>query len=141
MAADMNTKPEPKEFLACVVCGEVVMRIHTYKKKKKEKNTPVASSKHRLNVTLGRLHDDEGMIMHINMRMIESWYVYTALTRLVGETIEVYERGNDTIKLINRDEFIHTGRETYELTIIEIRPDEPKDANALTFPHLVTGFF
>jgi hypothetical protein len=73
MAADMNTKPEPKEFLACVVCGEVVMRMHMYKKKKKKKKkTPVASSKHRLNVTLGRAHDDEGMIMHINKRMIES---------------------------------------------------------------------
>jgi hypothetical protein len=61
------------------------------------------------------------MIMHINRRMIETWYVYMALTKLVGESIEVDDYGNGTIQLINRGEFIRTANDTYELTTIKIR--------------------
>jgi hypothetical protein len=64
---------------------------------------------------------DKGMIMHINRRMIETWYVYMALTKLVGESIEVDDYGNGTIQLINRGEFIRTANDTYELTTIKIR--------------------
>lgn len=83
--------------------------------------------------------------MSINRRMIEIWYVYRVLTKLVEEGIDVDGNNNDistsTIKLINRDEFIFPEREIYKLATISIDPNDPEDALAQVCPHLVTGFF
>ena len=107
MAAMMNTESESQHFLACITYGKVVMRMYTYTKKNRD--TLMASSKYRLMVTMCRTcdetdkirkmnaFDDKGMIMHINRRMIETWYVYMALTKLVGESIKVNDYGNGTI--------------------------------------------
>lgn len=81
MATDINIKLESKEFLACIECRKVVMRMQTYIKKKK--NTLMASFNHCLSVTLCYLcdkvnnirnssaWDNKGMVMHINRCMIE----------------------------------------------------------------------
>jgi hypothetical protein len=146
-AAIVNMDLESKQFLACITCGRVVMRIQTHTKKKK--NTLMASSEYRLMVTLCHAcdtadkirgaFDHEGVILHINKRMVETWYVYLALTKLVGGSIRVNDYGNGTVQLINRSEFIHTAND--ELTTIKIHPDKPEDAIAVMCPNLVTGFF
>jgi hypothetical protein len=41
----------------------------------------------------------------------------------------------------NRDDFIYPKSEIYELTTINIHPDDPEDAIAQTCPNLITGFF
>jgi hypothetical protein len=134
MLAIVNMEREPKHFLACITCGRVVMRIQTHEKmkKKKKKNTIMASSvssENRLMVTLCHAcdttdkirsaFDHEGVVLHINKRMIETWYVYLALTKLVGGSIRVNDYGNGTVQLIKRGEFIHTANDTYELTTIK----------------------
>jgi hypothetical protein len=43
-AAIVNMDLESKDFLACITCGRVVMRMQTHTKKKKKKNTLMASS-------------------------------------------------------------------------------------------------
>jgi len=107
MAAMRNTESDSKQFLARIAYGKVVMRMYTYTKKNRD--TLMASSKYRLMVTMCRTcdetdkirnvsaFDDKGMIMHINRRMIETWYVYMALKKLVGESIKVDDYGNCTI--------------------------------------------
>lgn len=85
--------------------------------------------------------DHEGVVLHINKRMIETWDVYTALTKLVSGSITVDDRGNGTVQLINRGEFIHTTNDTYKLTTITIHPDKSEDAIPGICQHLVTGFF
>ena len=156
MATDMSLNSELKEFLACIACGNVVLRMPIQMQiftKKKKKDTFTASSNHRLSATFchacdkannvrnPNARDDYGMIMHINRRMVESWYVYTALTRLVGKSIEVNANGDDTIGLINRDEFIQSKTDAFKLTTVQIHPDDPVEAIATMCPYLVTGFF
>ena len=51
------------------------------------------------------------------------------------------DTGEHAIRLINRDEFIHSEDGIYELTTITIYPDDPDDAIAQRHPHLITGFF
>jgi hypothetical protein len=46
-----------------------------------------------------------------------------------------------TIRLVNKDEFIHPRNGTYELTTINIHQDNPEDAFVETSLHLVSGFF
>jgi hypothetical protein len=98
-----------------------LLEIQTHMRKKKKKNTPMGSdesSEHELMVTLCHVCDpkdkirsafeSEGVLFHINKRMIETWYVYLALTRLVSGSILVKDHGNGTVQLINRGEFMHT---------------------------------
>ena len=118
---------------------------------KKKKST--SGGGHRLMVTLCRKHDstdimrnrgahsDSSVDIIVNRRMIETWYVYKALSKFVDGVIEVYEVAGENVRLINRDEFIHTKGDSYELTTITIHPDSPEDAFVETSPHLVTGFF
>ena len=81
------------------------------------------------------------MVVHINRRKIESWHVYTALTRLVGKSIEVNVNGDATIRLTNRDEFIESATDAFKLTTVQIHPDDPEEAIVTICPYLVTGFF
>jgi hypothetical protein len=117
-----------------------------------EEEELMASSEYRLMVTLCHTCDTtdkivrgafehEGVMLHINKRMIETWYVYLALTKLVSGSIRVNDYGNGTVQLINRSEFIPTANDTDELTTIKFHPDKPEDAIAVMCPHLVTGFF
>ena len=120
--------------------------------KKKKKSTD--HDKHRLRLTMCRTHDSEdkirnqsacvetGVDVFVNRRMISTWYVYKALTKLVDGAIELDEgHGENIIRLINRDEFIHSKDGIYELTTITIYPHDPDDAIAQTHPHLITGLF
>lgn len=85
---------------------------------------------------------NQGVVMSVNRRMIETWYVYTALTKLVDGGLEVVDNDDKAvISLIDRDEFIHIDADNYELTTINIDLNDPTDAIAQTCPHLVTGFF
>jgi hypothetical protein len=153
----MSTDSEPKQFLACITCGNVVMRTPMEQKKSTSDN------KHQLRVTLCRGCDgtikirksgpgSKGVVMSINKRMVETWYVYTALTKLVdGDVDIVCEHNESGVSLINRDDFINP--ETYygygakpttinyELTTVMIPPDNPENASAQTCPRLITGFF
>ena len=52
---------------------------------------------------------DEGLVININKRMTETWYVYAALTKSVNGGIRVEERVGK-VRLVNRGEFIHTGK-------------------------------
>jgi hypothetical protein len=109
--------------------------------------------KHQLMVTLCHTHDSEdkiknrnawsdtGVDVSINRRMIKTWYVYQALMKLVNGAIEVDEHEESNIRLINRDEFVHSKSDIPELTTITIDPDDPEDAIAQTWPHLITGSF
>ena len=85
---------------------------------------------------------DHGVAICISRRVIETWYVYKALTKLVEASIDV-DDGHDTstIRFINRHDFIHPKSEVYGLTTVNIHPDDPEDATAQTCPHLITGFF
>ena len=55
----MNTYSESKQFVACITCGGVVMRIQAPMKKKKKFTS---DNKHRLSLTLCRTHDSEDKI-------------------------------------------------------------------------------
>ncbi len=88
--------------------------------------------------------DDQGVSLSINRRMIETWYVYRALIKYVGEGIEVDDDSDtsaSTISLVNKDEFNHPRNGTYKLTTVNIHPDNPEDASVETSLHLVSGFF
>ena len=149
----MNMDLETKEFLACIECGKVVMRMQIHNNNKnKNKRTQLGSidrSNHELMITLCHMcdptdkirgtFDDEGLVIKINKRMIETWYVYAALTKLVNGAIRVEDRVGK-VQLVNRGEFIHTGKDTYELMTIEIYPDSPEDAIPAMCQHR-TGFF
>jgi hypothetical protein len=101
----MNTDQESKHFLACVECGGVVMG--TLVPTKKKKSTSKSGSKARLKVTYcGKCDmtdmikkpstfDDQGVRLSINRRMIETWYVYRALTKYAEGGIAV-DDDNDT---------------------------------------------
>jgi hypothetical protein len=150
----MNADQESKHFLACIECGDVVMG--TLVPSKKKKSISKSSSKARLKVTYCGKCDttdmikksttfaDQGVRLSINRRMIETWYVYSALMKYVGGGVEV-DDDNDiptsTIRLVNKDEFIHPRNGTYELTTINVHPDNPEEAFVETSPHLVSGFF
>jgi hypothetical protein len=153
-AASVNIDQESKHFLACVECGLAVMGTLAPSWKKKLIST--SRSKARLKLTYcGKCDmtdmikkpdtfDDSGVRLSINRRMIETWYVYRALMKYVGGNVELNE-DNDTptttIRLINKDEFIHPRNGIYELTTINIHPDNPEDAFVKMSPHLVYGFF
>ncbi|KAL9634442.1 MAG: hypothetical protein Q9164_004088 [Protoblastenia rupestris] len=149
---------ESQHFLACITCGRVVMWMQIHEnipeKRKKKINTKTASSDsggNWLMVTLCHACDrtdqirdafsHEGVILHINKRMIETWYVYLALTRLVDGSIRMNDDGNGTVQLVNRGKFIHNTNATYELKTIKIHPDRPEDVIPEVCQHLVTGFF
>ena len=154
MATDMSLNSELKEFLACIACGNVVLRMPIQMQIfTKKKDTFTTGSNPHLSATFchscdkannirnSNVKNDHSMIVHINRRMVESWYVYTALTRLVGKSIEVNANGDDTIGLINRDEFIQSKTDAFKLTTVQIHPDDPEEAIANMCPYLVTGFF
>jgi hypothetical protein len=123
---------------------------------KKKKSISKSSSKARLKLTYcGKCDmtdmikkpdtfDDQGVRLSINRRMIETWYVYRALMKYFGGNIGLNDDNDtptSTIRLINRDEFIHPRNGIYELTTINIHPDNPEDAFVKTSSHLVSGFF
>jgi len=154
MAATMNMDLEATQFLACIECGKVVMRKQTHIMKKKKKDTLMGSSdsnEHELMVTvyyacdqtdkIRGAFDHKGLIFNINKRMIETWYVYLTLRKLVNKIIRVKNYGNGTVQLINKGKFIHNGNNMYELTTINIHPDNPEGAIAVMCQHLVSGFF
>ena len=146
---------ETKEFLACIECGKAVMRMqaHNNKKPKKNKNILLGSSDHcNHELMITRCHmcdpmdkirgtiDDEGLVMNIQKRMIETWYVYVALEKLVEGSVRVKDGGFGKVQLMKRGEFIYTGNDTYELMTVEILPDSPEAAIAAMCQHR-TGFF
>ena len=152
----MNMDLDTKHFLACIECGKVVMGKQTHtknkNKKEKEKSKLMASSdsgEYRLMVTLCHTCDPmdkirgavdlEGVMLHINKRMIKTWCVYLAL--IVGGSIKMDEYGDGKVQVINRGEFVHSANNTYELTTIKIDPDKPEDETTVMCSHLVTGFF
>lgn len=58
----------------------------------------------------GTFHD-QGVAMSINRRMIETWYVYKALTKLVEAGIDVDDdHDTSTIRLIKQGRF-HLSKE------------------------------
>ena len=81
------------------------------------------------------------MDMNINRSMIERWYVYTALTKLVNKSVEVNANDNNIIRLVNKDDFIHSAKNAYELTTVQIHSDDLKKTVAVMCLYLVTGFF
>jgi hypothetical protein len=94
--------------------------------------------------------------MPTNRRMVETWYVYTALTKLVDGDVDIVSEHNESrVSLINRDDFIHPdtfgygfgaiqNKPTtinYELTTVRIHSDNLENASAQTCRRLITGFF
>ena len=123
-----------------MTCGKVVMRVKVPMRTKKKS---VGVAKHLLRITLCRrcdhtnmlknsnTFDTDGVTLLINRRIVETWYVYTALKKLVDGDIEVVtNEDKSVIRLINRHEFIHTDADNYELTTITIDPNDPEDAIA-----------
>lgn len=79
--------------------------------------------------------DYEGLVVNINKRIIETWYVYLTLTKLVNGSIRVKNYSNGIIQLIKKGEFIYLKNDTYELTIINFHLDYPEDANAAIYQY------
>ena len=142
----MNLDQESKHFLACVECSDVVMgTLVTSNSGSKPQLKVTYCGKHAVTNSLRSSSPflGPGVGLSINRRMIETWYVYRALVKYVGGDIEVGDNleNSSTIRLVNKDDFIHPKNVTYELTTIKIHPDNPEDAFMETWPNLVTGFF
>ena len=153
----MNIDSEVKDFLACMSCARVVMRTMPTETQmsvnKRKKNTSTTKSSPQLKVTLcyscdeannirnTKVWNDHRMTLHIDKRMIESWYIYAALTKLMDKNIDLKASENDMIRLINRDEFSHLTAGAGGLMTVQIQLDDPKEATAIICSHLVTGFF
>jgi hypothetical protein len=141
----MGSELESKQLLTCMTGGRVVLRVHVPTKMMMKKS--ISGGKHQLKATLrcrcngtntirsSNTFNNRGVVMSINRRMVETWYVYTALKRLVDGSIDVFENYDKAvINLVNRDEFNHTNTDNYELTTINIHPDTPEEAFAGDVP-------
>ena len=132
-------------FLACIECGYVVMRIasEAMKENPGDKNELMITICHTCDKenSIGNAITNQGTIKFINQRMIETWYVYQVLKKLTKASVVVKGDGNGKVRLINRSDFIHDTTDEYELTSIDISPNDEGQEIATACRHLMSGFF